>query len=730
MKPGSLLRLLCMALTATSVSWASPSEAQETVVLWHAYNGAEEAGLGEAIEAFEQEHPTIQVEVLPVAFAGYASSLESAIPTGQGPDVFIDAHERLSDYLRAHLIASLPPEIQGDDFHPSHLEALRLNGELYGLPLAIKCAALYINESLLPEAPDSFAALSTLRDAGSLPQSTYPLVFESENAYYAAAILHAYGGRLLDEHGRYQFVGTEAERTVDQLVSMTAGRVIPQETDAAKVRTLFSTGRAASAISGPWLAPDLPESLSWRVVPLPSLTADQSLLARPFSTVEGVFLAEGSRAPEAAKRLISFLAGPEGSRIRARRARQVVASRAAWEDPTLQNDEVLMVFRAAAEDAIPMDRHPNMRLVFEPAQRALRHALRAGVPTVAALEAGERAFLDLTRAPPPPADPTLAWLVLSLISLWLAFVLFRRVRDPLFRAEVRKSLPAYGYVGHAFLAVGLLVLIPVLVGCVTAFFGGRGTDMHYVGLANFIDILTARGGELLGARSFWLVLAVTVLWTVFNLALHLALGMALALALYRPYLKLKALYRVLLILPWAVPSYVTALAWRGMFDRELGAINSILNTLGVESISWFAQWTTAFGANLTTNVWLGFPFMMVITLGALTSIPRDIYEAAAVDGANAWQRFRQITLPLLKPVMAPAVAMGAIWTFNMFNVVFLVSGGEPDGTTEILVSEAYRWAFTRGHQYGYAAAYAVLIFGILLLVTFGSAKRLQAKAAS
>ena len=121
---------------------------------------------------------------------------------------------------------------------------------------------------------------------------------------------------------------------------------------------------------------------------------------------------------------------------------------------------------------------------------------------------------------------------------------------------------------------------------------------------------------------------------------------------------------------------------------------------------------------------------MVITLGALTSIPRDIYEAAAVDGANAWQRFRQITLPLLKPVMAPAVAMGAIWTFNMFNVVFLVSGGEPDGTTEILVSEAYRWAFTRGHQYGYAAAYAVLIFGILLLVTFGSAKRLQAKAAS
>ncbi len=109
--------------------------------------------------------------------------------------------------------------------------------------------------------------------------------------------------------------------------------------------------------------------------------------------------------------------------------------------------------------------------------------------------------------------------------------------------------------------------------------------------------------------------------------------------------------------------------------------------------------------------------MMVVTLGALTAIPRDLYEAAEVDGATQWQQFRFVTLPLLRPSLAPAVAMGAVWTFNMFNVVYLVSAGEPDGTTEILVSEAYRWAFTRGHQYGYAAAYAVLIF---LLLYFGT----------
>jgi arabinogalactan oligomer/maltooligosaccharide transport system permease protein len=112
-------------------------------------------------------------------------------------------------------------------------------------------------------------------------------------------------------------------------------------------------------------------------------------------------------------------------------------------------------------------------------------------------------------------------------------------------------------------------------------------------------------------------------------------------------------------------------------------------------------------------VWLGFPFMMVVVMGALTSIPKDVLEAAEVDGATKWQRFRLVTLPLLGPALLPAVVLGAVWTFNMFNVVFLVSGGEPDWTTDILVSEAYRSAFTRDGQYGYAAAYAVLIFLLL-----------------
>ena len=198
-----------------------------------------------------------------------------------------------------------------------------------------------------------------------------------------------------------------------------------------------------------------------------------------------------------------------------------------------------------------------------------------------------------------------------------------------------------------------------------------------------------------------------------NVILHVTLGLIFGIALSRPFLKLKAIYRVLLIVPWAVPSYVTALAWKGMFHRQYGAINALLGS----ETSWFASFSGAFTANVATNVWLGFPFMMVVVMGALTSIPKDVLEAAEVDGATRWQSFWLVTLPLLRPTLLPAVILGSIWTFNMFNVVFLVSGGEPDGKTDILVSEAYRWAFARNAQFGYAAAYAVIIFGLLVVMS-------------
>ncbi|MCU0674301.1 MAG: extracellular solute-binding protein [Myxococcota bacterium] len=705
--------IACVALVLLAPTLAH-AQRPTTVQLWHAYGdgSAEERALREVVRDFEAAHPNIRVELLANAFGAYASKLESAIPTGRGPDVFIDAHERLASYLERRIV--LP--FDGADttgLEPTHLDALRSDGVVYGLPLSAKCAALYVNAALFS---------GEVRDLESILEASYsdpdarPLVFEAENAYYVAAFVHAFGGELLDDEGHYAFVGPAAESTVSFLANAVRRGQIPEEASGELVMRLFGSGRAAAAISGPWLAPDLPADLDWRVVPLPTLRAAGAPL-RPYATIEAVFFAAESDAPNEARMLAQYLVSAEAATKRAKIGRQVVSTTAAWSDPELANDAFLATFRDASRNAVPMPTHPNMRVVFEPAMRALRRVLRGGAPVPDALEGGARVFDDLTRAMPARRDPTFALVGIGLALLFVVFSWVRRLRDPNERAALRASVPAYKWLVHAFLAVGLLVVLPLIVGGATSFFAGRGTDLHYVGLANYADILSARGGDLLAPGSFWVVLLVTVLWTVLNLALHVGIGVALALVLHRPTLKLKGFYRVLLILPWAVPSYVTALAWKGLFHRQLGAINAILESLGAEPVSWFAQWSTAFAANLATNVWLGFPFMMVITLGALAGIPKDLYEAADVDGATRWQRFRLVTLPMLRPALAPAVAMGAVWTFNMFNVVFLVSGGEPEGTTEILVSEAYRWAFTRGSQYGYGAAYAVLIFGILVVTT-------------
>lgn len=267
----------------------------------------------------------------------------------------------------------------------------------------------------------------------------------------------------------------------------------------------------------------------------------------------------------------------------------------------------------------------------------------------------------------------------------------------------------YAYIAPAMIGMVVLVLIPFVMGVGLGFFN---MDYEFVGFDNFSDILFPSAES---DTNFYFTLGVTVLWTVSNVVLHVSIGLFMALILVNPKVKWKGLFRVLLIIPWAVPNYITALIWKWMFTSELGAINLMLNAVGVENPPhWFGPsfWTNFF-AVLATNTWLGFPFMMVVSMGALQSIPGELYEAADIDGASRWQKFRNITLPLLRPALFPAIILGSIWTFNMFNIIYLVTRGNPDNKTNILITEAYRF-FQELNQYGVAAAYCVFIFVILL----------------
>lgn len=229
-----------------------------------------------------------------------------------------------------------------------------------------------------------------------------------------------------------------------------------------------------------------------------------------------------------------------------------------------------------------------------------------------------------------------------------------------------------------------------------------------VGVDNYADVLSGKVGE------FWQWLGVTLLWTVGCVVFHYALGLGLAVLLNRQ-IKGRGLYRVLLILPWAVPAFVSAFAWRFLFNEKFGLINSLLESVGIDRVEWFADWRTALLTAIVANIWLGVPFMMVTLLGGMQTIPGEQYEAAEIDGATPWQRFVNITLPGLRSVSMTVLLLGTIWTFNMFPVIYLVTGGQPAGQTEILVTGAFRAAFEGIRNYSLSSTYGVLILSILLV---------------
>ncbi|HEY6190846.1 MAG TPA: sugar ABC transporter permease [Bacteroidota bacterium] len=246
-------------------------------------------------------------------------------------------------------------------------------------------------------------------------------------------------------------------------------------------------------------------------------------------------------------------------------------------------------------------------------------------------------------------------------------------------------------------------------------------DWRFEGLNQYAKVFTEPTEP-----NFYGVFVKTIIWTAVNIVFHVVIGVSLALLLNQK-IRGRSVYRTLLILPWAIPQYIVALTWRGMFNYEYGSINLIITKyLHLPAVEWLKSPTEAFLACILTNVWLGFPFMMVVALGALQSIPHELYEAAAIDGATWFHRLKSVTLPLIRPVMIPAITLGIVWTFNNLNIVWLVSNsGEPSDKTHILVSFVYKAAFNL-YRYGYAAALSMIIFVILLIFSLTFLRRSKA----
>ncbi len=252
----------------------------------------------------------------------------------------------------------------------------------------------------------------------------------------------------------------------------------------------------------------------------------------------------------------------------------------------------------------------------------------------------------------------------------------------------------------------------------------RYNDFGYLGLRNFRRIAATATSALFPVFGW------NVTFAVLTVTLNTIAGVFLAVLLNNRNLRFRNLYRTLLIIPWALPSVITIQVWRGFLNQNFGAINRLLALLDIspEPINWLLGdpvWARA--ALLGVNLWLGLPFLLTATLGALSAIPDEVYEAARIDGANGWQAFWNVTGPLLRTALIPITLSGFAFNFNNFNVIFLLTDGGPAvswGTatargTDILISWAYNEAFRSqgGYAYGYGSAISLIIFVITLAVS-------------
>jgi multiple sugar transport system permease protein len=267
----------------------------------------------------------------------------------------------------------------------------------------------------------------------------------------------------------------------------------------------------------------------------------------------------------------------------------------------------------------------------------------------------------------------------------------------------------YFYTLPSLILICAVMLVPLCIGVSYAFHDVRLLDPlsgDFVGLDHF--------RELLADAAFWGALRNTVTWTAASVTLQFGLGLLLALLLNRAFAG-RALVQVLVFVPWAIPSFLSGLNWAWLFNPVVGPLPYWLHTLGImaEPDNLLSDPRHALWGPIVANVWWGIPFFAITLLAALQSIPADIYEAAAIDGAGAWTRFRRITLPFLAPTMAITILLRTVWIANFADLIVIMTKGGPADSTQILASYIFTQAFQR-LDFGYASAVATVLLVLLL----------------
>jgi multiple sugar transport system permease protein len=270
-------------------------------------------------------------------------------------------------------------------------------------------------------------------------------------------------------------------------------------------------------------------------------------------------------------------------------------------------------------------------------------------------------------------------------------------------------LEPYLYLGPGLLLILLVTLVPLLIGISYSFqhiVVYDATNTGFVGLENYRLILSD--------ALFWNALWNTLRWTFASLFFQVSLGLGLALLLRSPFPG-RGLYQALVFLPWAVPAFLSGLTWKWLYDPKMGPLSPLLLQLGVihEPLNILGDPATALWGVVVANVWFGVPFFAITLLAALQAIPLEQYEAASLDGAGAWGQFVHVTLPWIRSTLLVTVLLRTIWISNFTDLVWVMTGGGPANSSQILTSYIFSTTFQK-LDFGYASALSTVLLLLLL----------------
>ena len=280
--------------------------------------------------------------------------------------------------------------------------------------------------------------------------------------------------------------------------------------------------------------------------------------------------------------------------------------------------------------------------------------------------------------------------------------------------NTRRVLVPYLYVAPAAALFAILMLVPMVNVLRYSLFDGAVTrkDTEFVWFANYATIFSD--------PVFWQATAQTLYFTVMSVVFHLAIGLAFALMLNSDRINpiLRAVLRVLFILPWLFTAVIIAIIWRLILDPN-GVVNGILMALSIidYKVEWFSSTSTALHALTFAKIWAGYPLYMVSLLAGLQGIPKELYEAAEIDGATALQKFWFVTIPQLVPIMISIALLDFIWTMQVFPLVWMTTGGGPIYATEVLSTYTYKLAFAK-YEFSLASASAIFILMVSMSATY------------